>query len=111
MKAKPLWSIAAVLFLSIYQPATAQGQTEAPKPSGDVWTGVPVSPPGGPYPIVVVVKDLPPPKASPDTKPVFVRHFGVKRDPVLEEEALRRANELRAKTPPEELPKPPSRHP
>jgi hypothetical protein len=41
MKAKVVCIIAVALFLAIYQPATTQGQTQLPKPSGDVWVGIP----------------------------------------------------------------------
>src|SRR6266567_4667294 len=105
MKANGLWDVAVVLFFGISGLDVAQGQaqTQAPKPSGDVWTGVPTPPPGGPYPKVVIVKDLPPPsKAVAGQKPQAVP-IGRGMDPVryaaLKEEARRRAMELRAKTP------------
>ncbi len=109
MKAKGLCNVAVVLVLGIYGLGVARGQaqTQAPKPSGDVWTGIPTPPPGGPYPKVVVLKDLPPPKpGAPRTKPRSIDHRPIVPEQV-KEEARRRAMELRAKTPPEELPKPP----
>src|SRR5436853_6312055 len=100
------WKVVVAVFLGICAAGAARGQT--PEGRADVWTGVM---PGMRGPFLDVVKDLPPPKeGGPRTKPIAVpQSLGMDLDRynALLKEAERRARELRAKTPPEELPKPP----
>src|SRR5205814_5445077 len=94
---------AALLFIGICKPTLAQAQGEGAKGSAKV--GRRIVPGFGP--VVVVLKDLPPPKASQKPGQIHFVREGLGTTPEryqqLKAEAARRAKELRAKTPPEEL--------
>ena|SRR5437773_406737 len=111
MKAKGVWNIAVVLFLGICGLGATQGQTQSLKGSANVSRGIVP----GSGPVVVVLKDLPPPKANQKPGQIHFVREGLGTTPEryqqLKAEAARRAMELRTKTPPEELPKPPQQPP
>ena len=102
---------AALLFIGICKPTLAQAQGEGAKGSAKV--GRRIVPGFGP--VVVVLKDLPPPKASQKPGQIHFVREGLGTTPEryqqMKAEAARRARELRAKTPPEELPRSPQQPP